>query len=259
MRQALAVAAKAPQPGKAKTRLHSFLAVEDATQLYRCFLKDTLVLIDSVPATDAIISYTPEGAESYFEGIAGSHHRLLPQRGVNFGEKLRNVLEDLLGEGYDCVVVMDSDSPTLPTEYLGKAFELLRRPGPRVVLGPAVDGGYYLIGLNGSQPRLFEDITWSTSRVLGETIERAGESHLKVELLPEWYDVDDLDSFDTLRRELGLITGAEMEIGSERVVLRGLVPASDVNPLRVCVPRTAANTRSFLRARWPATNAHAYD
>src|ERR1700733_5317106 len=181
IRQGLAVAAKAPQPGKAKTRLHSFLAVEDATELYRCFLKDTLALIDSVPATDAIISYTPEGAERYFEGIAGSHHRLLPQRSVNFGDRLCNVLDDLLGEGYGCVAVMDSDSPTLPAEYLGKAFELLRRPGRRVVLGPALDGGYYLIGLNGSQPRLFEDITWSTSRVLAETIERANESDLEVE------------------------------------------------------------------------------
>ena len=159
MRQALAVAAKAPQPGTVKTRLHSRLSADEATELYRCFLKDTLLLMDSVPKTERVISYTPKGAERYFDGIHSGNlgnlgnlgnngnPRLLPQRGESFGDKLFHAFEELFGEGFDSVVIIDADSPTLPRAYLTDAFDELARPGERMVLGPAEDGGYYLIGL----------------------------------------------------------------------------------------------------------------
>jgi uncharacterized protein len=271
MRQALALAAKAPQPGTAKTRLQSFLSANDATELYRCFLKDTLALIDSVPGVDPVISYTPEGAEPYFEGIVRSHHRMLPQRGADFGERLCNALEDLLDDGYHCVAIMDSDSPTLPSRYLRLAFELLGRPGRRTVLGPALDGGYYLIGLNSRQPRLFQDITWSTSRVLEETIARARQSHLKVELLPEWYDIDDREGFLQLLNELDVWTpsdtGKRISSGHNRELTVELPRASAlasqsspsddgttvsaVSPDTAIKPARAIHTRRFLRSRWP--------
>jgi len=257
IRQALAVAAKAPEPGKAKTRLQSFLSVEDATELYRCFLKDTLALVDSIPETDGVVSYTPEGAEKYFEGITGGHHLLLPQRGSSFGERLCNALEDLLDRGYGCAAIMDSDSPTLPSEYLLKTFELLRMPGQRVVLGPASDGGYYLIGLNESHPRLFEDITWSTSSVLRETIERANEIGLEVALLPEWYDVDDREGFDRLCRELGTSAGRDtLSAGPGKPNFTALDLKGDAEGTG---PEAAETTRRFICDRWPAKKAYAYD
>ncbi|HEY6328607.1 MAG TPA: TIGR04282 family arsenosugar biosynthesis glycosyltransferase [Blastocatellia bacterium] len=250
------------------------MSVSDATELYRCFLKDTLALIDSIPGVDPVISYTPEGAESYFEGIVRNHHRMLPQRGTDFGQKLCNALEDLLDDGYDSVAIMDSDSPTLPLRYLRLAFELLGRPGARTVLGPALDGGYYLIGLNTRQPRLFQDITWSTCRVLAETIARAGESGLKVELLPEWYDIDDRESFLRLLDELnGWASPADgKRISSEikrepsinllRVSALGSqsLPKDDGPSPGAASPQLAEDaveasqalhTRKFLRSRWP--------
>lgn len=201
MRQALAVAAKAPQPGTVKTRLHGLLSVAETTELYRCFLRDTIALTERVPGADVFVSYTPEGSEPLFEGISNGH-RLITQRGPGFGDKLYNALEDLLKEGYQCAAIMDSDSPTLPSAYLALAFEALSRPGDRVVLGPTTDGGYYVIGIKNPHRRLFEGITWSSERVLNETIRRAGELSLDVVLLPEWYDVDTVPDFERLCREV---------------------------------------------------------
>lgn len=219
MRQALAVAAKAPQQGTVKTRLHGLLSAADTTELYRCFLRDTIALTERVSATDIFVSYTPEGAEHLFEGISNGH-RLIAQRGPCFGDRLYNALEDLLSEGYQSVAIMDSDSPTLPATYLTQAFHELSRPGDRVVLGPTTDGGYYIIGLKHPHRSLFEGITWSSEQVLNQTISRADELNLEVTLLPEWYDVDTISDLERLR--------SEIRNGS-----------------------SASNTREFVLARWP--------
>jgi rSAM/selenodomain-associated transferase 1 len=203
--------------------LHSLLSKDDATELYRCFLKDTLALVASVPGTEAVISYTPVGSEHYFDGIVTNGERLLAQRGASFGDKLFHALDDLLSEGFASAVIMDSDSPTLPRQYLVRAFEELAREGDRVVLGPATDGGYYLIGVKQPHRQLFDRITWSTELVLNETIERAQEIGLEVVLLPEWYDVDGVEEFARLCREIA--DGARSR---------------------------AANTRRFILSRWPA-------
>ena len=232
MRQALTVVAKAPQPGKVKTRLHSRLSADDATELYRCFLKDTLLLMECVPETERVISYTPRGEERYFEGIhAGKDGgpRMLLQRGEGFGDRLYHAFDELFMEGFDSVVIIDADSPTLPCTYLMEAFEELARPGDRVVLGPAEDGGYYLIGFSRPHRRLFERITWSTDRVLAETVERAQEIALNVSFLPLWYDVDDAAALERLKREL---TGAN-----------GFTSPGKAHD--------APHTRRFIEERWP--------
>jgi uncharacterized protein len=99
-------------------------------------------------------------------------------------------------------VVLNSDSPTLPTAFLVEAAEALARPGDRAVLGPSSDGGYYLLGLKTSHRRLFEDIAWSTERVAEQTLQRAAEIGLEVYRLPAWYDVDDVGSLRRLQSEL---------------------------------------------------------
>jgi len=202
MRQALAVTAKAPRPGHVKTRLYGVLSVDDATQLYRCFLKDTLALAVAIHGIEVFISYTPQGAESHFEGIISSNLRMLAQRGAGLGDKIIHAFEDLFGEGFDAAALMNADSPTLPRRYIAQAFEELRRPGDRVVLGPTEDGGYYFVGIKRLHRRLFEEISWSSERVLTQTLERAKEIGLEAVLLPEWYDVDSAAEFEGLKREL---------------------------------------------------------
>ena len=127
---------------------------------------------------------------------------MLPQRGDGFGERLYFAVEDLFECGFDSVCLIDSDSPTVPAENFQRAVQLLSMGEDRVVLGPSDDGGYYLIGMNKPHRHLFEQIDWSTERVLNQTMQRATEIGIEVKLLPTGYDVDDDASLRRLCNEL---------------------------------------------------------
>jgi rSAM/selenodomain-associated transferase 1 len=202
---ALAVMAKAPVAGNVKTRLTPPMTPEQAAVLNACFLKDTIgSLADATALTGArwVISYTPIGEESSFEGTLPPGALLLAQRGNGFGERLLRTTEDLFACGFSSVCLVDSDSPTVPTRAFVRAAEELAAPGDRVVLGPSDDGGYYLLGLNQRHNYLFEDISWSTAAVARQTRERAEQVGLPVISLQTWYDVDEEVSLKRLRREL---------------------------------------------------------
>jgi rSAM/selenodomain-associated transferase 1 len=207
---ALAVMAKAPRPGKVKTRLSPPLTPEQASELNIRFLRDTAENIQQVTEAGnsaGIVVYTPVGDEAAFDGILPASFQLLGQRGDGFGERLLHACEDLFACGFSAVCLIDSDSPTMPQESLLQAVTRLSLPGDRLVLGGSDDGGYYLIGVKHSHQRLFERIDWSTERVLAQTLERAREIGLQAELLPTWYDVDDGATLERLRRELLSVSG----------------------------------------------------
>lgn len=205
-RCALTVMAKAPRAGAVKTRLQPQLTPEEAAALSVCFLRDTTANLAGVAVAtgtaEAVVAYTPVGAESAFEGLLPTGCKLIPQRGDDFGDRLFYAAEDLLAVGYESLCLINSDSPTLPPRALAAAVSSLAREGDRVVLGPADDGGYYLIGLKRAHRRLFDEVAWSTSHVLAQTLERAAEIGLEVELLPTWYDVDDAQTLQRLHDEL---------------------------------------------------------
>jgi rSAM/selenodomain-associated transferase 1 len=201
---ALAVMAKAPRPGKVKTRLTPPLTPRQASELNACFLRDTVAsLHQAALAAPArwVVSYTPVGEEAAFRGILPEGALLIPQRGEAFGERLLATAQDLLACGFAAVCLIDSDSPTVPTAEFALAANLLLAPNDRAVLGPSNDGGYYLVGLKQPHAHLFQDIAWSTSVVAEQTLQRAKEIHLPVELLREWYDVDDAASLARLQAE----------------------------------------------------------
>jgi rSAM/selenodomain-associated transferase 1 len=198
---------KAPRAGASKTRLVPPLTHAEAAALSVCFLRDTAANIaaaceESAGRAQGVAVYTPVGAESAFDGLLPRDFALLAQRGEDFGERLFNAADDLLRTGFDSLCLIDSDSPTLPTHALVAAVAELAKPGDRVVLGAADDGGYYLIGIKGAHRQLFERIDWSTERVTAQTIERAEEINLPVALLPAWYDVDDAATLTRLCEEL---------------------------------------------------------
>ena len=203
---ALAVMIKTPRAGAVKTRLVPPLHPEEAAALSMCFLRDVTANIAGLASGNSIhgvAAYTPVGEESAFEGMLPTGFRLLPQRGAHLGERLLNAFRDLLGvAGYETVCLINADSPTLPAAVLREAVQALQKPGDRMVLGQAEDGGYYLIGLKQPHRRLFEQISWSTEKVLSQTLERAREISLETTLLPTWYDVDDADSMRRLCGEL---------------------------------------------------------
>lgn len=199
---ALAVMAKAPRPGKVKTRLAPPLTLDQSASLNICFLRDTTANIAAVRGGAGVLCYTPVGDESAFTGIAPVGFSLIEQRGDGFGERLYFAATDLLACGFGAVCLIDSDSPTLPHAALQQAVDELSRPGDRVILGGSHDGGYYLIGLKQAHTAPFERITWSTEFVLAETLERCAEAGLEVVHLPTWYDVDDGATLQVLASEL---------------------------------------------------------
>lgn len=202
---ALAVMTKAPRAGEVKTRLVPPLTPDQAAELNKCFLYDTVTAISSAISNNnacGIAVYTPIGTELAYADILPSNFSLLPQRGDQFGERLYFAALDLLKCGFQSVCLIDSDSPTVPAENFAQAVKLLQQPGDRTVLGPCDDGGYYLIGLKKAQRELFERIDWSTERVLVQTRQRAREIGLEVKLLPAGYDVDDEASLRRLCKEL---------------------------------------------------------
>jgi uncharacterized protein len=202
---ALAVMVKAPRSGEVKTRLVPPLRAEEASLLSVCFVKDIvanlLAASESVPV-DCYAAYSPPGSEALFRDFLPQQIRLLPPRSVGLADSLPDAIEDLVAGGYEGACLVNADSPTLPTSLLVDAVTSLRAPGDRVVLGPATDGGYYLIGLKHPHRRLFHDIAWSTERVYRQTTERAAGIGLELVTLPPWYDVDDASSFGWLCREL---------------------------------------------------------
>ena len=196
---------KAPRSGEVKTRLVPPLCAEEASQLSACFVKDILAnfltVSDSLPV-DCYVAYSPPGSEALFRDFLPPQIRMLPPRSVGLAESLPDAIEDLIAAGYEGACLVNADSPTLPTSLLIDAVTSLRAPGDRVVLGPATDGGYYLIGLKHPHRHLFHDIAWSTERVFRQTAERAAGMRLELVTLPAWYDVDDAASLSWLYREL---------------------------------------------------------
>jgi rSAM/selenodomain-associated transferase 1 len=230
---ALAVMAKAPRAGKVKTRLSPPLSLEQSASLNICFLRDTtrnIAEVASVSAAAGLVSYTPIGDEALFDGILPDEFALIPQRGDGFGERLLFAAEDILACGYGAVCLIDSDSPTLPAQALRQAVEALALPGDRIVLGPSDDGGYYLIGLKFPHSEPFEHITWSTSRVFEETVERVRAAKIELVELPLWYDVDDAATLKILSAELidgvapPFAAKAGYDAESTRQLLRTLSP-----------------------------------
>ena len=205
MSAAIGIICKAPQPGHSKTRLAATIGAVAASELSACFLRDVAASIEAVPEAlgrRGYGVYAPAGAEHVMRLLLPAGFGLLLQAGDDLGHVLLGATRALLDAGHDGVLLVNGDSPTLPPRLLVRAVEALREPGDRMVLGPASDGGYYLIGLKHPHRHLFTRIAWGTQTVARATSERAVEIGLATTLLPEWYDVDDMESLRWLQEEL---------------------------------------------------------
>ena len=202
----LIIMAKEPSLGTVKTRLSPPLSPQECVALYTAFLRDTISLVeeacrlskDVAPA----LAYTPTSAHRFFRGLAPGHFIFLAQKGAGLGERLCNLPVQARNLGHSPIVMISSDSPTLPPDIVVRCFTELRRPEVDVVLGPCDDGGYYLIGMKRPQPALFAGIAWSTEQVTGQTLRAARKAALRVSLLPTWPDVDTAEDLSALWTEL---------------------------------------------------------
>jgi rSAM/selenodomain-associated transferase 1 len=197
----LGVMARAPVPGRCKTRLAASFGDERSAELYAAMLADTLAAFSEVPGLRRVILAAPEDDGVRALGrMAPGGWEVVPQQGEGLGARLSSALSTL-GAAGSPVVLVDSDSPTKPMAPIAEALGRLR-PGRRALVGPCDDGGYYLIGVGMVEPRIFDDIPWSTSRVLPTTRARCREHGLDLEELPAWYDVDEEADLRRLRHEL---------------------------------------------------------
>ena len=210
---AIAVMAKAPRPGLVKTRLVPPLSPSAASALSASFLRDiteNIALAARAAEIHGSVAYAPVGSQATFDGMLASGTQLVLADGANistpgvcgFGRSLLQAAQALFARGHHAVCLLNSDSPTLPTRLLVETAEVRAEAGDRIVLGPAEDGGYYVIGIKAPHLHLFQDITWSTAKVAMETRMRAAALGLPVVELDTWYDVDDAVSLRRLCVEL---------------------------------------------------------
>lgn len=228
---AAGIICKTPLPGFSKTRLSPVLEPGECAALSACFIRDISRTVATL-AADAPVKgyavYTPAGSEHLLSPLLPPDFGLLLQGEGNLGARLLRATADLLDLGHTAAILINSDSPTIPLSILRAAVEGVRR-GDNVVLGPALDGGYTLIGLARPHARIFAEIPWSTSVVYERTVERARELRLPIVNVPQWYDVDDEASLRLL----------ESELAGER-------PAFAAPDL---AGAAAPSTRGFFRAR----------
>lgn len=195
-KNALAIMLKAPLPKRVKTRLCPPLTDEDALELYKCFLRDIFARVCRLKEIDIFAAYTPLGKERLVRQVIGKDVPLVLQRGFSLGERLANLFRTLFIKGYKKVVVIGSDSPDVPLEYIKTAFDEIDKA--KAVFGPTEDGGYYLAGMDRFNEEIFKGIPWSTNRVLEKSLEACSRAGLKTSLLPKWYDVDTFNNLKEL-------------------------------------------------------------
>ena len=204
----LSVFAKAPVPGHVKTRLRPVLDEEQAARLAAAFVRDTLL---KAARLGPPITVYYAGDRALLAPLAPPNARWAEQGGGDLGARMARVPAPCL--------ILGADSPHLPVALLRAA--LAAAPVYDVVLGPAEDGGYYLIGLRAPQPALFEGIAWSTETVLAQTLARADSLGLTVHLTPPWYDLDTPADLRRLARDLTAVPpGSEDDCPSTRAALK---------------------------------------
>jgi rSAM/selenodomain-associated transferase 1 len=194
-RNKLGVFVRVPVAGEVKTRLVPPLSPDTACELYRAFLADLFDRLQSVKASINVF-VAGEPVEE-IAPLLPRPWKVVPQSDGDLGARMTGAFATLLGGTSGRAVLIGSDSPDLPLPFIKRAFQRLKHRD--VVIGPAMDGGYYLIGLRAPAPALFEGVAWGTNRVLLQTVEIIQREKLTVSLLPLWYDVDDSQSLEVLR------------------------------------------------------------
>jgi rSAM/selenodomain-associated transferase 1 len=199
---ALVIFAKAPVPGQVKTRLCPPLTPDEAATLHGSFVIDTLERTKAAVGKlkldmDRYLACAPSSGHVFFKIMEERQGvKLIDQVGDDLGARMHHVVETMFSRGYRRTIIIGTDVPTVPLDHFKQALTSLEDHD--LVLGPALDGGYYLIGINQAVPELFSGIPWSTGQVLRLTQEKAARLGLKTALIQPWRDVDTLDDLEAL-------------------------------------------------------------
>ena len=202
MNKGLIIFARDPVPGRVKTRLAAAVGDHAAAELYESMLQDVLNTARQLRDIETVVFWACE--EAALPLLAERYRcRSRRQSQGDLGERMQAAFEELFANGCDICCIIGSDAPDLPLSHIQEAYRLLETERPDVVVGPSLDGGYYLLGLRQVRPRLFMNIPWSSADVRERTLAAARDSGLTAALLPEWQDIDtveDLQAFQERKR-----------------------------------------------------------
>ncbi|QDU98494.1 TIGR04282 family arsenosugar biosynthesis glycosyltransferase [Lignipirellula cremea] len=195
----LGIFAKYWKAGQVKTRLAKGVGKAAASQLYRCFVERLAARFQNT-ADRRVLYYSPPERREAFALLAGADWKIAPQSGDDLGERMKAYFDEAFAAGAEQVVLIGSDSPTLPIAYVDAAFEQLHEHP--VVLGPSDDGGYYLIGARGATPPIFDQIAWSTAEVWPQTLQHLAAAGMTFGETPAYYDIDTVADLPRLQTDL---------------------------------------------------------
>ncbi len=198
----IAVFVRAPESGKVKTRLAEHLCPEFVLGLYKCFARDILSAAEKTGHEIKIFYHPPDSGDAVADWL-GKSFKLYPQRGEDLGMRMANAFSDLFSSGYEKAILIGTDCPDIRENILMDAFHCFQDTG--CVLGPSLDGGYYLIGFTsgGFNAALFENISWGTETVYQKTLEICGQQGITPCVLPVLNDIDTVDDLKQFMKESG--------------------------------------------------------
>ena len=195
---AIIIMAKIPREGSVKTRLRPFLNDAQCTELAVYFLQDTFAKAAKISA-HLIVAFTPTEGLKKLENLLPKGAILVKQTGKNLGERMNSAFTFAEAKGFSPIVMIGTDSPNFPSEYLTEALKLFENPQAEIVLGATADGGYYLIALRQTSAKIFENVEWSSPETFTQTAKNALEIFgAKPSEIPFWYDVDTPDDLKRL-------------------------------------------------------------
>jgi len=199
MKRAIIVMTKVPSAENVKTRLQTVISPEDREKLAEAFLKDAVSKANMACENIFIAFFPPDEAEKLKQILPD--HKIFAQKGEDLGERMFFAFEHLFSNRFDEIVMIGTDSPTFPIDYIEQAFEFLET-NSEIVLGKTEDGGFYLIGLRVSRREIFENIEWSSPRTFEQVYKNIQSLELHLRETPSWYDVDEAHDLTKLKDEI---------------------------------------------------------
>jgi len=200
MKRAVIIMAKAPLAGTVKTRLQPFLSAAQCAALAACFLGDAINKAKLIKNQRLIIAYSPAEERDFFARLANGKTSLVEQKGINLGEKMFSAFGFAFAQNADAAVMIGTDSPTFPDDFIEQAFEFLETNSD-AVLGKTEDGGFYLIGLRKLDKRIFEAVKWSSAKTFEQVRGNIMNLDWHLREVPAWYDVDEPKDLEQLKQE----------------------------------------------------------
>ncbi len=199
MNKALITFAKAPVPGTVKTRLQADIGAEKAVSVYRSFVTAIITQCARLKGIDRFLGCAPSKNHEFLKNLADRNHmKTFNQRGETLGERIFNAFQYCGKKGYSEIVLIGTDSPSIPMNIIRNAFSQLERND--LVIGPCFDRGFYLIGTRREKIREFSGtVEIDTGNDVDMILKKADQMKMRLHMLPFWYDIDDVHDLEFLK------------------------------------------------------------